>query len=56
MYHKVANAFRQSDDFRNKNMEFDNWDDAPLKTALLRSIYAYGFEHPSPIQKKLLFQ
>ena len=44
----------KSDDFRNKNMEFDNWDDAPLKTALLRSIYAYGFEHPSPIQKKAI--
>ena len=44
----------KSDDFRNKNMDFDNWDDAPLKTALLRSIYAYGFEHPSPIQKKAI--
>jgi len=37
---------------KNKNMEFDNWDDAPLKQNLLRGIYAYGFEHPSPIQKK----
>ena len=37
---------------KNKNMEFDNWDEAPLKQNLLRGIYAYGFEHPSPIQKK----
>ena len=43
-----------SDDYQNKNMEFDSWDDAPLKTSLLRSIYAYGFEHPSPIQKKAI--
>lgn len=36
------------------HMEFDAWDDAPLKKSLLRSIYAHGFEHPSPIQKKAI--
>jgi translation initiation factor 4A len=35
-----------------KAMEFENWDDAPLNKRLLRGIYAYGFEQPSPIQKK----
>jgi translation initiation factor 4A len=29
-----------------------NWDDLDLKPELLRGIYAYGFENPSPIQKK----
>ena len=46
----------KSDDFRNKNMEFDNWDDAPLKTALLRSIYAYDLNIRVQFKKKLLFQ
>ena len=32
--------------------EFEQWDDAGLKPTLLRSIFAYGFEAPSPIQKK----
>ena len=45
----------ESDDSsKHINMEFDNWDDAPLTTKLLRGIYAYGFEHPSPIQKKAI--
>lgn len=29
-----------------------SWDDLDLKQELLRGIYAYGFEKPSPIQKK----
>jgi len=32
--------------------EIENWDDLDLNTELLRGIYAYGFEKPSPIQKK----
>lgn len=33
---------------------FETWDDesVTLKKSLLRGIYAYGFENPSPIQKK----
>ena len=35
--------------------EFDNWDDIDgLNTNLLRGIYSYGFETPSPIQKKAI--
>ena len=31
----------------------NNWESLPnAKTQLLRGIYAYGFEQPSPIQKK----
>jgi len=32
--------------------EFEKWDDLNLNPNLLRGIYAYGFETPSPIQKK----
>ena len=33
---------------------FDEWDNLDLKIKLLRGIYGYGFEHPSPIQKKAI--
>lgn len=32
--------------------EFSSWDDLEIKNNLLRGIYSYGFENPSPIQKK----
>ena len=32
--------------------EINNWDELDIKTNLLRGIYGYGFEKPSPIQKK----
>ena len=36
-------------------MEIENWDDLPnIKEELLRGIYSYGFESPSPIQKKAI--
>ena len=44
----------KSEDNQNKHIDFETWDDAPLKPSLLRSIYAYGFERPSPIQKKAI--
>ena len=34
--------------------EIKSWDDLNLKTELLRGIYNYGFENPSPIQKKAI--
>ena len=33
---------------------FNNWDELDLKPNLLRGIYAYGFEKPSPIQSKAI--
>lgn len=36
------------------NSEFSSWDDLEIKTNLLRGIYSYGFEYPSPIQKKAI--
>lgn len=34
------------------NIEVNNWDELNLKDDLLRGIYSYGFEKPSPIQKR----
>lgn len=34
--------------------EFDSWDNMKLKKNVLRGIYSYGFEKPSPIQKKAI--
>jgi superfamily II DNA/RNA helicase len=34
--------------------EMNNWDELEIDTNLLRGIYAYGFEKPSPIQKKAI--
>jgi len=38
----------------NKTTELNNWEDLKVKTNLLRGIYAYGFEKPSPIQRKAI--
>jgi superfamily II DNA/RNA helicase len=37
---------------QNTIKEIDSWDDLNCNSNLLRGIYAYGFERPSPIQKK----
>ena len=34
--------------------EIKNWDDFDIDSNLLRGIYAYGFEKPSPIQEKAI--
>jgi len=34
--------------------EIKNWDELELDTKLLRGIFAYGFEKPSPIQQKAI--
>jgi len=34
--------------------EIENWDDLEIDPNLLRGIYAYGFENPSPIQKRAI--
>ena len=33
-------------------IEHKNWDDYEINPQLLRGIYAYGYESPSPIQRK----
>ena len=34
--------------------EFETWDELDIKPDLLRGIYNYGFEKPSPIQRKAI--
>ena len=34
--------------------EINNWESLDLNTNLLRGIYSYGFENPSPIQQKAI--
>jgi len=36
------------------NMSFNKWDDLDIHPNLLRGIYNYGFEDPSPIQKQAI--
>jgi superfamily II DNA/RNA helicase len=36
------------------SFEINNWEDLELDTNLLRGIFAYGFEKPSPIQRKAI--
>jgi translation initiation factor 4A len=36
----------------NNTNTFEYWDDIEINPKLLRGIFAYGFEKPSPIQKK----
>ena len=37
-----------------ENEEISNWENFDLDTTLLRGIYSYGFENPSPIQQKAI--
>ena len=36
------------------NKIINNWDELDIHENILRGIYAYGFEHPSPIQSKAI--
>jgi len=58
---KKNNIFSRKDEhFENNNSStpiqcFNEWDELDLDTDLLRGIYAYGFEKPSPIQSKAIY-
>jgi translation initiation factor 4A len=41
-------------EMNDSSYEINNWDELEIDTNLLRGIYAYGFETPSPIQKKAI--
>lgn len=38
----------------NTETTFESWDDVDMPEELLRGIYAYGFDEPSPIQRKAI--
>ena len=39
---------------REEYLDIDKWDDMEIKPELLRGIYSYGYEIPSPIQRKAI--
>ena len=48
------NATPIEEEAYDSSYEINNWDELEIDTNLLRGIYAYGFEKPSPIQKKAI--
>jgi len=44
----------ENNENNDKKNEFTSWDELKIKNELLRGIYAYGFEQPSPIQQKAI--
>ena len=50
----VNDAFGIDEDVYDSSYEIQTWDDLDIKSNLLRGIYAYGFEKPSPIQQKAI--
>ena len=45
---------KEEEETDNSSYEIQSWDDLDLNPHLLRGIYAYGFEKPSPIQQKAI--
>ena len=50
----VNDAFGMEEDVYDSSYEIHTWDDLDINKDLLRGIYAYGFEKPSPIQQKAI--
>lgn len=51
---KVNGGNKFEEDTYNSSYEINNWDDLDNDPNILRGIYTYGFERPSPIQKKAI--
>lgn len=45
---------KEKQEEKEEDMVFHKWDDLNINPAILRGIYNYGFEDPSPIQKKAI--
>jgi translation initiation factor 4A len=50
----ISNNTNMSNTETPETKTFKQWDDVDMNMKLLRGIYAYGFENPSPIQQKAL--
>jgi translation initiation factor 4A len=48
-------SLEKKEEYENNIPIFNSWDDLDLKPDLLRGIYGYGFEKPSPIQSKGIY-
>ena len=44
----------EENETNDSSYNFQSWDELEINTELLRGIYAYGFEKPSPIQQKAI--
>ena len=51
-YNTANNISTINEPYTPKSIE--TWEELPAKTNILRGIYAYGFEKPSPIQKRAI--
>jgi len=53
---EITNDFsnNEEDGTYNSSYEINNWDELDNDPNILRGIYSYGFERPSPIQKKAI--
>ena len=54
MNSSIFSSEENSKEEYDSSFEINTWDDLDLKTDLLRGIYSYGFEKPSPIQCKAI--
>lgn len=51
---KNTSEIYTEEDTNDSSFMFDTWDDLDINTDILRGIYAYGFERPSPIQRRAI--
>ena len=51
---EVFEAYGSSEEIYDSSNDIKSWDDLNLETKLLRGIFSYGFEKPSPIQQKAI--
>ena len=54
MISEVIAALDSNGEIYDSSLEIKTWDELDLTTDLLRGVYAYGFENPSPIQQKAI--
>ena len=53
-FNSTSNSGAELDENINESYLIENWDELEIPSDLLRGIYAYGFEKPSPIQRKAI--
>ena len=51
---EIVNEGDSDETIGNSAYEINSWDDLNIDPNILRGIFAYGFENPSPIQKKAI--
>jgi len=50
----LFNAHNEEEEVFDSSYEIQEWDDLELDNKILRGIFSYGYEKPSPIQKKAI--